>query len=122
MKLPDAMEEAPSGMGAPRAHRAPFLTPTFTQSSPSGSCSQLHGVIDWHAAARHQWPMKIANGIPSKSNGTASSSWSPHQVRVLAAMAAVDPRTAAKWLAGHPVTSTCDARLSEAKLRLLGRL
>src|SRR3990172_9335803 len=71
---------------------------------------------------RSQAHQEVAANFMALSTGTASSSWSPHQVRVLAAMAAVDPRTAAKWLAGHPVTSTCDARLSEAKLRLLGRL
>jgi hypothetical protein len=43
---------------------------------------------------------------------------SPHQVRVLAVTAGVDPRTAQRWLDGASVTSTVAARLEETCKRL----
>jgi len=38
----------------------------------------------------------------------------PHQIRLLAVRAGVDPRTALKWFRGLAVTSTCAARLEQA--------
>ncbi len=62
-------------------------------------------------------PVPLASR-PASVPGTAAELWTPHEIRVLAAAAAVDPRTAAKWLADKPVTSTCAARLMEARRRL----
>ena len=44
--------------------------------------------------------------------------WSAHELRVLAVNAAVDPRTAKRWLLGNPLSSTCAARLTETWKRL----
>lgn len=38
----------------------------------------------------------------------------PHELRILAVAASVDPRTAQRWLYGEEVTSTCAARLLAA--------
>jgi hypothetical protein len=43
---------------------------------------------------------------------------SPHELRVLAAEAVVDPRTAQKWWDGGTVSSTCAAVLEKAAAKL----
>jgi hypothetical protein len=44
---------------------------------------------------------------------------SPHEERVIAAAAAVDPRTVRRYFSGKPVRSTCRAHI-EGALRSLG--
>ncbi|HHH26912.1 MAG TPA: hypothetical protein ENK57_00975 [Polyangiaceae bacterium] len=51
---------------------------------------------------------------PSDNGDRTKVTWTPHRVRQLAVLAGVDPRTARRWLARKPVTSTCAARLSDA--------
>jgi hypothetical protein len=51
---------------------------------------------------------------------TAAPRWTAHQLRVLAATAMVDPRTARRWIEGRAISSTCAARL-EAAATEIGR-
>lgn len=62
--------------------------------------------------------MATANNAPiTRSQATVcaeTTTWTPHRIRELAVAAGVDPRTAARWLRGGTVTSTCAARLERA--------
>lgn len=60
----------------------------------------------------HRAPMKTA--VPQPRSRSSAPSWSAHEIRVLAVNAAVDPRTAKRWLHGQPLSSTCAARLAAA--------
>lgn len=52
--------------------------------------------------------MDVATTLPSLSRPLT-----PHELRVVAAQAGVDPRTVRRYLAGTSVTSTCAGRIKE---------
>lgn len=56
----------------------------------------------------------MANAHKRERIAQKRRAWNPHEVRQLAVLAGVDPRTARRWLSGQQVTSTCAARLGEA--------